>query len=596
MGSVRELRQVVSSHLASFDVALLSGTDAATAVAEWACIEKMAATGRMLAAVRVDETNGWQGEGDKSPADWLARKSGSSVGDAAGMLGTGRKTKKLAKTRQAMQDGKLSPAQAKAVADAADADPDAEDNLLDTADKETFQNLQRKSQQVRSAATDDERRDRRIWAKRSARGRIDDEGAFTLWLRGPAVDGARLLALWKPLQEQRFRDALATGGRDSYDNRAYDALMDLLLAGATPSASTGSTGSTAAGAGDGVAAGPSDPAAAEPPVGSSVPGRGQGKSATGGPPDSSDPVATPRPADVTGAGSSAGTSPSHRLTPGCRNDPAAGPAAHASCRGATEPTQAGCRSGRNISAGANAGRRGPPDPSGTEPPAPPSTGPPGPRGVRPPGHAPPPGDRDGPPPPAVRPPGGANTKVIVRIDHAALVRGHAEASETVEIVGLGQVSVTTVKELMADAFIAAVVMKGHDVVNVAHLGRGVNAYQRTALEAVNVACSNIACNRSVAIQIDHRTPWTQKAETVLTNQDPLCSDDHNKKTHHGWMLVTGRGRRLFVPPEHPRHPDSTRPVAATSNQAAPPDALANAEASPHSSPEPSPIVSQPTLC
>lgn len=85
-------------------------------------------------------------------------------------------------------------------------------------------------------------------------------------------------------------------------------------------------------------------------------------------------------------------------------------------------------------------------------------------------------------------PGGANTKVIVRIDHTALLRGHAQAGETVEVAGLGPVPVATVQALMDDAFVAAVVTRGHDVVNAAHLGRGVNAHQRTALEAIHRRC------------------------------------------------------------------------------------------------------------
>jgi hypothetical protein len=35
-------------------------------------------------------------------------------------------------------------------------------------------------------------------------------------------------------------------------------------------------------------------------------------------------------------------------------------------------------------------------------------------------------------------------------------------------------------------------------------------------------------------------------------------DDHGRssvKTHHGWALVEGTGRRPMVPPGHPDHPD-----------------------------------------
>jgi hypothetical protein len=42
----------------------------------------------------------------------------------------------------------------------------------------------------------------------------------------------------------------------------------------------------------------------------------------------------------------------------------------------------------------------------------------------------------------------------------------------------------------------------------------------------------------------------------LPNIDPLCGHDHDLKTYQGWALVAGTGRRAFVPPDDPRHPDN----------------------------------------
>jgi len=153
--------------------------------------------------------------------------------------------------------------------------------------------------------------------------------------------------------------------------------------------------------------------------------------------------------------------------------------------------------------------------------------------------------------PRSRPPGGNNTKVIVLIDHAALARGNTIAGETCEVAGLGPISVTTAKHLMADAFLAAVITKGRDVINVAHLGRGLNAHQRTAIEATGLRCSNRACNKTIAIQIDHRHPYADDPQTKLDNQDPLCPNCHRQKTHHGWHLEPGTGPRRFLPPVRP---------------------------------------------
>jgi len=117
------------------------------------------------------------------------------------------------------------------------------------------------------------------------------------------------------------------------------------------------------------------------------------------------------------------------------------------------------------------------------------------------------------------------------------------------VAGLGPISVAAAKHLMQDAFLAAVITKGTDIVNVAHLGRGLNAHQRTALEAADLRCANRACNHTIAIQVDHRTPYAAEQVTALPNQDPLCPDCHRRKTHHGWHLEPGTGRRRFLPPD-----------------------------------------------
>ena len=49
--------------------------------------------------------------------------------------------------------------------------------------------------------------------------------------------------------------------------------------------------------------------------------------------------------------------------------------------------------------------------------------------------------------------------------------------------------------------------------------------------------------------------WTGPLGTwQLVARDRLCRHHHGLKTHQGWALVPGRGKRPFVPPDDPRHP------------------------------------------
>lgn len=168
------------------------------------------------------------------------------------------------------------------------------------------------------------------------------------------------------------------------------------------------------------------------------------------------------------------------------------------------------------------------------------------------------GDESDPGPalaPPVRP-----AKVVVRIDWDAFLRGWPVGDEVCEIAGVGPVPVSAVKAMVAsgDAFLAAVVTKGTDVVNVAHLGRQPTACHRSALEWLNPTCAVAGCNASVRLEIDHRHDWADHKITLLSLLDRLCRHHHALKTRKGWALVAGAGKRAMVAPGDPRHPRRAR--------------------------------------
>jgi hypothetical protein len=143
---------------------------------------------------------------------------------------------------------------------------------------------------------------------------------------------------------------------------------------------------------------------------------------------------------------------------------------------------------------------------------------------------------------------GGRVKVIVRIDHTALVRGHTEPGEQCDIPGFGPVPVAAARELIdsGDAFVAAVVTRGVDVMTVAHLGRKPTAHQQTALELRDARCCISGCGNTFC-ETDHNTGWVVTRDTRTGDLSWLCHFHHRQKTA-GWQLIgTGTDREL-VPP------------------------------------------------
>jgi hypothetical protein len=147
-----------------------------------------------------------------------------------------------------------------------------------------------------------------------------------------------------------------------------------------------------------------------------------------------------------------------------------------------------------------------------------------------------------------------------------MARGHTRAGETCEIDGLGPVPVAALRDLLPQAAIDLIVTNGVDVWNVTHLGRRATARQQVVLDWLGVECTRAGCGATRHLQVDHRVEWARVKVTELANLDWLCVPCHRRKTHQGWALVDGTGKRPMVPPDHPDHPragkDPPEPAAA----------------------------------
>ncbi len=152
-------------------------------------------------------------------------------------------------------------------------------------------------------------------------------------------------------------------------------------------------------------------------------------------------------------------------------------------------------------------------------------------------------------------PAGADAKIIVRIDHTALLRGRAVDGETCEIAGVGPVPVATVREWMDDAFVAAVLTNGDDVQRVVHLGRRFTATQRTALQWQDPVCARNGCTNRLGLEYDHFDDWAHTHTTRVDAAKRFCRTCHRLKTT-GWHVSPPDtdGQCTFTPPLEPPGP------------------------------------------
>ncbi len=136
---------------------------------------------------------------------------------------------------------------------------------------------------------------------------------------------------------------------------------------------------------------------------------------------------------------------------------------------------------------------------------------------------------------------------VVRVDHAALVRGRTERGEVCEIVGGGPIPVSVAQRIVEDSFVKAVLLDGTDVAAVSHLGRTISARLRTAVEELHPECDHEGCHVSLGLEIDHNQPLEAGGPTALWNLGRLCGHDHEHKHRHDLRLVGEPGRMRFVP-------------------------------------------------
>lgn len=191
-------------------------------------IERYAAAAKTLLAERVEQSRVWVKEGDRSAAEHLARKSGSSVGAARAGLETAKKLRLLPVTEAAVRRGELSQAQAETITDAATVNPGAEQSLLEAAARGNLCELREQANRAKAAADPDpDATHHRIHRERRLRRWTDAEGGWNIQGRGTADAGALFNAALDPIIDEVFRSARCEGRHEPRDAYAFDALLEL---------------------------------------------------------------------------------------------------------------------------------------------------------------------------------------------------------------------------------------------------------------------------------------------------------------------------------------------------------------------------------
>jgi len=146
--------------------------------------------------------------------------------------------------------------------------------------------------------------------------------------------------------------------------------------------------------------------------------------------------------------------------------------------------------------------------------------------------------------------GPARATLCIRVDAAALRRGHAEGGETCAIPGVGPVPVAVARRQLSDATVKLLVVEGVDVLSVCHVGRSVPAHVQSALDERDPTCVVPECSTALGLQNHHwATPFVECRTTAVENLARVCSWHHDLISYEGYVLAGGPGAwEMRAPP------------------------------------------------
>lgn len=190
-------------------------------------MERLAAGAKCRLARRVEESRSWQSRGARSPAEHQAQLAGTTTGRARSALETSKRLAALPEADEAVAKGELSEQQAAAIAEAATADPSAEQRLVELAKRGDLRKLREECARTRARAEDEAERAERLHRQRSLRTWTAADGSWNLLAKNSPEVGALIEAVLAPLREAIFQAARLGGDHESNEAYGADALAEM---------------------------------------------------------------------------------------------------------------------------------------------------------------------------------------------------------------------------------------------------------------------------------------------------------------------------------------------------------------------------------
>jgi hypothetical protein len=225
------------SWFAALDFEAMSGSEAGDVLEFAVKLERLAVAIKLRSALRLDDHFVWRDEGHRTSASYLAEKTGSSVGNAHGVLETAKQLAELPDTARALHFGTFSPQQVTEIASAATVHPAAEGDLLEMARHMGLKGLKNKCAQLKalnSWENDEVGRYNAIRKSRFLRHWTDVDGAMRIEGRLDPVAGARIVEALKCKASFFFDEARKAGVHESmgaYMADGLEALADDAICG-----------------------------------------------------------------------------------------------------------------------------------------------------------------------------------------------------------------------------------------------------------------------------------------------------------------------------------------------------------------------------